>query len=416
VATDLTNLGTVLRSLGEHERALACLQEALEMYEATQQHTKQAFMLYSMANIHREMQALEHAMRQYQRAYDIFMEHRDRHMAGRALAGRASILWEQGKTQDSLRLYHEVLQITRDTQHGQSLAQALRTLGELLVTVDEPQQALQYLRESTTVYTALEDHASAAAVWAKIASISEQHGENHQDALTAWESVRALRRQENNPRGALEALQQMIRLARQQLRDPARAMQYLHDAVRLAEELEDHTLQGELRNTMGIIAWRQAQYAEALEYYERALQLYSAMQDTAHAGVILNSIGVTLRCMQQYDAALARLQEAVATNRQAQQRLYEGHGLAAIGDVYCDLGNYEQARTYYQASLQLRQEIGDHRGEGWMLSAIAQTYIAQDLPTEAQNCLEPLASIATQCDDTDLQLAYKRIQNTLKIK
>jgi predicted ATPase/class 3 adenylate cyclase len=414
VATDLTNLGTVLRSLGEHERALACLQEALEMYEATQQHTKQALMLYSMANIHREMQALEHAMRQYQQAYDIFMEHRDRHMAGRALTGRASILWEQGKTQDSLRLYHEVLQITRDTQHGQSLAQALRTLGELLVTVDEPQQALQYLRESTTVYTALEDHASAAAVWAKIASIHEQHGENYQDALTAWENVRALRRQENNPRGALEALQQMIRLARQQLRDPAQAMQYLHDAARLAEELEDHALQGELRNTMGIIAWRQERYAEALEYYERALQLYGAMQDTAHAGVILNSIGVTLRCMQQYDAALARLQEAVAANRQAQQRLYEGHGLAAIGDVYRDLGNYEQARTYYQASLQLRQEIGDRRGEGWMLSAIAQTYIAQDLPAEAQKCIERIVPIAVQCDDEDLQITYNRIQDTLK--
>jgi tetratricopeptide (TPR) repeat protein len=360
------------------------------------------------------MQALEHAMRQYQQAYDIFMEHRDRHMAGRALTGMASILWEQGKTQDSLRLYHEVLQITRDTQHGQSLAQALRTLGELLVTVDEPQQALPYLRESTTVYTALEDHASAAAVWAKIASIHERHGENLQDALTAWESVRALRLRGNNPRGALEALQQMVRLARQQLRDPAQAMQYLHDAVQLAEELEDHALQGELRNTMGIIAWRQEQYAEALEYYERALQLYRDRQDTAHAGVILNSIGVTLRCMQQYDAALARLQEAVTTNSQAQQRLYEGHGLAAIGDVYRDLGDYEQARTYYQASLQLRQEIGDHRGEGWMLSAIAQAYIAQELPAEAQKCIERLVPIAAQCGDEDLEIAYKRIQGILK--
>jgi predicted ATPase/class 3 adenylate cyclase len=347
VATDLTNLGTVWRSLGEHERALACLQEALEVYEATGHQTRQAFTLYSMANIHREMQALEHAMRQYQQAYDIFTDHRDRQMAGRALAGIASILWEQGNRQESLRLYHEVLQITRDTQHGQSLAQALRTLGELLVTLDESQQALPYLHESTTVYTALADHASAAAVWATIASIYEQHGANHHEAFTAWERVRAHRTQEDNPRGALEALQQMVRLARHRLYDPALAMQYLHDAIRLAEALEDQALQGELRNTMGIIAWRQERYAEALEYYEQALQLYRHLGDAAHAGVLLNSIGVTLRCMKRYDEALARLQEAVATNRQAQQRLYEGHGLAAMGDVYRDLGNYEQARVYY---------------------------------------------------------------------
>jgi predicted ATPase/class 3 adenylate cyclase len=416
VATDLTNLGTVLRSLGEHERALVCLQEALGVYEATQHHTRQAFTLYSMANIHREMQDLEQAMRQYQHAYDIFMDHRDRHMAGRALAGMASILWEQGKTQDSLALYHEVLQITRDTQHGQSLAQTLRTLGELLVTVDEPQQALPYLHESTTVYTELEDHVSAAAVWAKIASIYEQHGENSQETLTAWKRVRTLQMQADNARGALEALQHMVQLARQRLRDPAQAMQYLHDAVQLAEELADHSLQGELHNTMGIIAWRHERYAEALEYYERALQLYRDMKDTAHTGVILNSIGVTLRCMKRYDEALTCLQEAVATNRQAQQRLYEGHGLAALGDVYRDRGDHEQARLYYQASLQLRQEIGDRRGEGWMLAAIAQAYIAQDLPAEAQKCSEQLTAIIAQCEDEDLRLAYKRMHDEIRSK
>ena len=337
-------------------------------------------------------------------------------MAGRALAGMASILWEQGNTQESLRLYHEVLQIARNTQHGQSLAQALRTLGELLVTVDELQQALPYLHESTTVYTELEEHASAAAVWAKIASIYEQYGENSQEALTAWKRVRALQMQADSARGALEALQQMVRLARQRLRDPAQAMQYLHDAAQLAEELADHALQGELCNTMGIIAWRQERYAEALEYYARALQLYREMQDTAHAGVILNSIGVTLRCMKRYDEAVACLQEAVATNRQAQQRLYEGHGLAALGDVYRDRGNYERARIYYQASLQLRQEIGDSRGEGWMLSAIVQAYISQDLPAEAQKCIEQLAAITTECEDEDLQLAYKRLHDELRSK
>jgi predicted ATPase/class 3 adenylate cyclase len=416
VATDLTNLGAVLRSLGDPERALACLQEALGVYETTQHHTKQAFTLYSMANIHREMRVLEHAMQQYQQAYDIFVAHRDRQMASRALAGMASILWEQGKTQESLALYHDVLHMTRETQHGQSLAHTLRTLGELLVTVEEPQQALRYLHESTTVYAELEDYVSAASMWVKIARIHEQHGEHDQDALTAWEKVRDLYRQAGNSRGTLEALQQMARLARQHLGDLGQAMQYLCEAVQLTEDLEDTVTQGELCNTMGIIAWQQERFPEALAYYERALQLYRHMRDTAHTGVILNSIGVTLRCMRRYDEALAHLQEAVTANRQVQQRLYEGYGLAAIGDVYRDLGNNAQARIAYQDSLKIRQEIGDRRGEGWMLVAIAQTYAAQDVHAEAQRYIDAALAIAAQGEDEDLRRACRRIQDACSDK
>jgi tetratricopeptide (TPR) repeat protein len=272
------------------------------------------------------------------------------------------------------------------------------------------------LHESTTVFVALEDNASAAAVWAKIAGMCEQHEETSQEALTAWDCVRALQMQEGNLRGAVEALQQMVQLTRQRPDDHTQAIQYLRDAVVLAEELEDQALQGKLRNTMGIIAWRQAQYPEALEHYEAAFQLYRGMEDAVHAGVLLNSMGVTLRCMKRYDEALARLQEAVTTNRQTQQRLYEGHGLAAIGDVYRDLGNDEQARSSYQASLQLRQEIGDRRGEGWMLVAIAQTYAAQALHAEAQSYIDPALAIAAQWEDEDLRHACRRIQNELSKK
>jgi class 3 adenylate cyclase/tetratricopeptide (TPR) repeat protein/DNA-binding winged helix-turn-helix (wHTH) protein len=414
IATDLTNLGAILRGLGEHERALTCLEEALEVYETTQHHIKKAFTLYSMANIHREVRAVDYAMAQYQQAYDIFVDHHDRLMASRALVGMASILWERGDAQGSLRLYHDVLHIARDIQHGQSLAQTLRTLGELLLAVGEPQQSLSYLQESTMVFAKLADHASAAAVWAKIASIYEQNDEAAQEAVMAWESVRALRMQGGDLRGAVEALKQMVRLARQRLEDPTQATNYLHEAVTLAEELEDQALQGELWNTMGIIAWHQARYTDALEHYEQAFQLYRNIGYTAHAGLMLNSIGVTLRCMQRFDEALARLQEALATNRQAQQRLYEGHSLAALGDVYRDLGNYEQALASYQASLQLRQEIGDRRGEGWMLYAMAQTYIAQGIPARAQHCIAQVAVTADQCEDEALRQACIHMQDELR--
>jgi tetratricopeptide (TPR) repeat protein len=128
---------------------------------------------------------------------------------------------------------------------------------------------------------------------------------------------------------------------------------------------------------------------------------------------MLNSLGVTLRRLGRYDEALAYLQVAVATNRQAGQQLLEGHGLAAMGDVYCDLGGYEQALQHYRASLDLRREIGDRRGEGWMLHALALAYAAQNLYTQARDCVAQAVAIAEEGADEDLHRACVQVYNQL---
>ncbi len=59
IANDLTNLGAILRNFKDPKRSLKCLKEALRIYETTQKPVKQAFTLYSIANVHREQDALD---------------------------------------------------------------------------------------------------------------------------------------------------------------------------------------------------------------------------------------------------------------------------------------------------------------------------------------------------------------------
>jgi hypothetical protein len=51
-AMDLTNLGAVLQCLGDHERALACLEEALQLWETTQDPYGLGTTLYNIGNVH----------------------------------------------------------------------------------------------------------------------------------------------------------------------------------------------------------------------------------------------------------------------------------------------------------------------------------------------------------------------------
>ncbi|MFH1623858.1 MAG: tetratricopeptide repeat protein [Pseudomonadota bacterium] len=416
IATDLTNLGAVWRNLGNHKNALGCLEEALQFYMAAENSAKQAFTRYSIANVHLELGALDRAMEQYQAAHDIFEHHHDRVMASRALAGMANLYWRLGKAQDSLRLYKEVVRITRDIKFGQGLSHSLRTLGELLLVLNERQKALDYLLESTEVFAELRARENEAEVWEKIADIYEQNLEDNQKALSAWERARALWMQVNERGRALEALQRMGQLARQRLGDPSRALQCFREALELAAKIGARKKQGELLNAIGIIEWHLSAHTDALVHYEEALEVFHELEDKAHAGLMLNSIGITLHKLGHYDKALSRLREAVVHNRQAGEPLLEGHGLAAIGDVYRDRGEHEQALDHYRESLDIRRTIGDRKGQGWMLHSLALVYVAQDSHDQARDCLAQARAIAEEFRDVELRHACVHMCDQLSVR
>lgn len=414
IATDLTNLGSVWRNLGDYQQALACFRSALEIYKTTHNPLKQAFTRYSIAHVHREKGDLDIASKQYYQAHDIFSKHRDYVMSSRALAGMASILLEQGKPQESLDLFKNVVNMTRDIRYAQGLSHALCAIGELQVVLNEPQEALNHLLESTEIFAELKDRENGAMIWEKIAKIYEQNLEDYHNALSAWGKVQELRQLLNDECGALQALQQMGKLVWKNFTDPIKALQYYQEAFKLAITMNNRQKQGELLSAMGNIEWHRGANTEALSLYEQSVQIYQELEDMDHIGLMLNSIGVTLWKLERYEDALSRLRKAVAINRQAKQQLLEGHSLAALGDVYRSMGEPEQALNHYKASLKLRRKIGDRRGEGWMLHSLASVCAAQNSHTQAQDFMKKAYAIAQTCEDKDLLEACTLGQGKLK--
>lgn len=416
IATDLTNLGAVWRNLGKYQCAIECFETALDIYKTANNPLKQAFTRYSIANVHREQGDLDLAASQYHKAYDIFTKHHDHLMASRALAGRASILWKQGKLRESLNLYKEVVKMTRDIGYAQGLSHALKAMGELLIVLNDTREGLGHLLESTEIFSKLKDKENEALIWQKIANIYDQGLEDHCKAFAAWDKVQELQRLLNDDCGVLQALHQMGKLAWKTFNDPSKALKYYQEAYQFARKMNNHQKQGEFLSSMGNIEWHQGANTKALEYYEKALKVYRGLEDVNHIGLMLNCIGVSLRKLERYEDALDRLQEAVATNHQADQLLFEGHGLAAMGDVYRDMGEHDQALDHYKESLNLRRKIGDRKGEGWMLNSLASVYTAQNSHTLAKDFIEMAYVIADECGDEDLLKACIDGQEQLKLK
>lgn len=374
VAMDLTNLGAVLRNIGDHARARDCLEEAQALYQAVNRPARQALTLYSIANIDRELGGLDLAMAQYQRACDICTEHRDHVMASRALAGMAGIHWDRGHAAESIRLSQEVVDMTREAAYGHGLSHALSTLAERLSARGDHAAAVPHLLESTAVFAKLGERHSEAEMWERLARTYEQHLGEPRKAIDAWENVRALRLQGSDHDGTITVSQEMARIAREKLGAPAEALAHLEHALALAADAGVLAKEGEIRNAMGILAWRLEDYQAALAHYEQARVCFRDLGSVAHEGFILNSIGVTLHKLGRLDEALARLDEAMVLHRQAGQRLFAGHALAAMGDIHRQRGALDLAVHAYQASLELRRDIGDHRGEAWMQGSLARAH------------------------------------------
>jgi len=334
---DLANLASVLRSTGDHERALTCLEEARQINQTVQNPVRLPVILHNMSGIHWDQGHLDEALTYSRQGYEAAKQVRgDVFQPAISMAAIAGILWDQGKIDESLGQYRELIQVTRDTHNLRELSAALRTLGQLLFTLGKSEEALSCLLESTELLARLEDHQNEALAWSTIAAIHEQNRDGHQDAKAAWEKVRALRKAAKDRPGELEALEGIARIARQQEAGSSLALSYYQEACELVEDIGDRKKQGDLLNTMGILEWNRGDYTQALAHYEHALGIFQELDDAVQAAVMLNSIGKTLKDLRRYEEALVRLQEALDIDRETGQQLLEGHALAILGDVYSE--------------------------------------------------------------------------------
>ena len=410
---DLTNLAPVLQELGDFNGALERLQEALELEASEEDPFNRMTILFNLANVYNKAGDFERALSYYRDSLKVCLEHHLRINQTLVLCCMASIYWKQDRHDACLQLYEEVLVICRAMKYGRGLSNGLTAVGNFLLLLDRPNEALPYFLESTSVLGELGDLHNEALSWSVVATIYQQTCHMFRDAFEAWGKARLLRARVGDHSGELRALYEMGLLARDHFEDPLQAIQYFRAGIDLATQLGDAHRQGDLLNAMGITDWKRGAYEEALVHYEAALVQYREAGDLAETTLILNSLGITLRCLRRYDEALARLQQAVHAAHQANHRLFLGYAVAAIGDVYQDKGEYAEALSQYRRSLEIRREIGDRQGEGWMLHHLAVTEYSDGQKDHAREWAEQASQVAESQGDNELVQACARLRTQL---
>lgn len=419
-ARDLTNLGSVLRSMERHDQAIGCLEEALELCEeacepeGSPSDGEQLVQMkvethHIMGTVYRDMGRNAEALRHFERSLAIG-ETLQSYGANLFFvrSAMANLFLELGDSDKCIDLYRAAIEASRKARYQHGLSRSLFGFGDVLAASGRVDEARECFVEAAAVFAQMQDHDNELKVWARLAKFYEDEAEIVL-AREAWAKTLELAPL-GEPNCTLVALEGTARLSRAAGDDPAHTSAAYDAAIQAASSLGNRAKEADLLNTLGIVEWGRGQYEKALSAYEQALEIFRELADEIHEGLMLNSIGATLRKLDQPAEARQRLEEAVEKNRRTGQRLLEGHGLAALGDLDFENEDLETAREYYQASLRLRRDLEDRKGEAWMLYHLARTELTLGDQAAARELLGAVAKAAGDQYDTALETACGELE------
>ncbi|HUF75119.1 MAG TPA: tetratricopeptide repeat protein, partial [Longimicrobiales bacterium] len=413
IVGDLTNCGAILRALGEHERARDMLEEALAFGDQAAAQSggdgdelamKRIYALQHLANIHREQGDRAAALECLHRAGTYAERKRLPIQLAYHYTTLAHVYLQEGEVEACLRYYRDAIALSRKARHAPGLAVTLRIYGEVLTGLGRQEDALPPLYEAASLFADLRDVEGEAAAHRDIAEGAESLG-RFAEAVAAWGRAVELRRKLGHRAGELVATEGLARTTRAHVPEPTLALMHYRTAAELAQEIEDASVEGRLRNVMGILEWQRGEFGLALEQYEQARRLFGSIEDPGSAALMLNSIGATLRALGRVQEAEERLQEALETHRRHGFGQLEGHALALLGDISADRDYMRAAAVHYLRSLEIRRRIGDVRGEGWMLHGLARCELTRGDPFRVREHAAAAARIAEECGDHELASA-----------
>ncbi|QJR37838.1 serine/threonine-protein kinase PknK [Gemmatimonas groenlandica] len=378
-AGDLATMGNILRALGQLERALAVLEAALERTAASDHPARYGALLNVMGSIHRDLGNLDTALEFFRRteAYLTVTVY-----ASFTQTAIAHIQLQQGRVEEALDTYRDALRLNRQASYVEGIAQACRSLGDVLAGLERHGEAVPYLQEAAVLFGQIEDFRNEALVWRRLAAVHE-HMRAPADAREAWIRMRDLYRDRLNESGESEAVEGIARAERQLDTSAEDVVQRYEEARVLAVRQGDRARELAIGNALGIVHWQRGAFADAVREYEAALRICRETSDTVHEGLILNSLGASLNKLRRWDEARTALTDAVRVTTATGEQQLLGHALSALADVCIGRGQYLEAFEHLHPAMHIRRALGDRRGEGWLLEKMARAHSALGNSAEA---------------------------------
>ncbi len=402
---DLASVANILRALGQSQRALETLMQALDDTDHAVNPGRYGALLNVVASVYRDLGDYPRALEYYRKTASL-LSHKV--YASFSLPGIAYVQLQQGDVEGGLATYRQAVELNRKARYADGTANASRSLGEVLLGLERYEEALGPLMEAATLFVQLEDRPNEALMRRRVAELHERRGA-HAEALAAWELVGGCSRALQDNAGSADALEGMARAERHLSGTTDDVVARYDEALVLALRDGDQRRLLGIHNALGIVHWQRESYPEAVRHYEAALRICRETDDRVHEGLILNSLGATLHRLSRWDEARQALADGARVAEATGERQLCAHALGLLGEVCLGSGRLDEGLRSLEASIDLRRQLGDRRGEGWMLERLARVSAAKGDLASARASAVAAHRIAGEVEDDALRTAIGRL-------
>lgn len=261
------------------------------------------------------------------------------------------------------------------------LAAALSDLGQELVELGKPDDALACYTEAHEHYKTHTDPEQVAGSWHNLA-FATSHAGNVRGAVELYRKALQIKEEQAAKHGlgpAPSMLSTLNNLATtlHELNDPE-ALDLYRRVVSLKRELigsNDPSLARSLHNLAALLV-KMGRLDEAMRTYEEALEIKERVLGRANesTGRTISGIGTVLKEQGRFEEAIAKHNEALAIYKKA---LGEGHPTTAaalnnLGVVYYTQKRYEDALAAWRSACEIERSGHDGRDDNPDVASVAE--------------------------------------------
>jgi CHAT domain-containing protein len=204
-ALSLYSIGAEYSELGENQKALDYLTEALSLERAMGERPLEAFTLTFIGTVYSALGEKQKALEYYTQTLPIRREVGDRSGEAASLGNIALIYAALGQNQKALEYDSQALPLERTVKNRLGEAGVLNNMGAVYNDLGENQKALEYLNQALPLERAVGDRALEAATLHNIGASYNDLGER-QTALDYYNRALPIRREVGDRRGEAATL------------------------------------------------------------------------------------------------------------------------------------------------------------------------------------------------------------------
>ncbi|MDQ2987173.1 MAG: tetratricopeptide repeat protein [Armatimonadota bacterium] len=173
--------------------------------------------------------------------------------------------------------------------------------------------------------------------------------------------------------------------------DAARAT--LLKSIEVYESCDEARRAANPMNSLGVLEYKQGNFAGARDYLERSLKIFEGQQDLRMIAMVRANLGDLDKNIGDLETAAANLEAALKINRDIGNRVWEAQNIEVLGSIRLSAGDRDSAKSLFAESLSICDQIGYKAGAAAGREQLAEMAIDEGHYPEALTLLQDAVQI-----------------------